>query len=544
MKKISLSYWQLILGSAAVFCAFFNFTFYTQVLAVYPISENFLFLGSISVVLMLATTLLLSILIWRKIYKISLFLFFFIASLAAYVMDSYGIVIDENMLLNILKTDVNESLDLVTPKLFIYLFGLFIIPVFVLSLVKIKELTWKGELKQKGIMILTCLIFTLLTIFGFGKNYATFFREHKPLRYYTNPSYWIYSTVKFGTSFLKSNEVIFNRFGTKSLISPHDKDRELIIIVVGETARRDRFSLNGYSKKTNPLLEKEADLVSFSNVTACGTSTAVSVPCMFSHYGRDEFSTDKAKSHENLLDVLIHTKDINVLWRDNNSDSKGVALRVAFEDYKTRATNTICDTECRDEGMLVGLQEHIDKVKEKDVVIVLHQMGNHGPAYYKRYPEKFEVFRPVCKTSELSKCSQEEIDNAYDNVILYTDYFLSKTIELLKKNSAKFNTAMLYVSDHGESLGENGIYLHSMPYMMAPKEQIEVPMLMWFGGEMKRETDYVKLHSILEKPFSHDNLFHTVLGMMEVEFDAYNPDLDILHGIHFQTIHPISKHNK
>lgn len=183
---------------------------------------------------------------------------------------------------------------------------------------------------------------------------------------------------------------------------------------------------------------------------------------------------------------------------------------------------------------MVGLQDYIDKVKEQDVLIVLHQMGNHGPAYYKRYPKEFEVFTPVCKTNELSKCTNEEISNAYDNAILYTDFFLSKVIEFLKANSHNFNTGMLYISDHGESLGENGVYLHSMPYMIAPKAQIEVPMIMWFGGHMARETNYVGLRRLINEPYSHDNIFHTILGMMEVKSSAYVPELDILHGIHIQ----------
>ena len=207
---------------------------------------------------------------------------------------------------------------------------------------------------------------------------------------------------------------------------------------------------------------------------------------------------------------------------------------------KTSSTNTVCDTECRDEGMLVGLQKHINEVKENDILIVLHQMGNHGPAYYKRYPKDFEIFKPVCVTSDLAKCSNEEIANAYDNAILYTDYFLSKVIALLKDNSVKFNTGMVYVSDHGESLGENGIYLHGLPYMMAPKEQKDIAMIMWFGGEMESETNYVLLKKRLNEPFSHDNIFHTILGMFEVESSVYKPEMDILNGIHVQ-INPTQK---
>ena len=300
-------------------------------------------------------------------------------------------------------------------------------------------------------------------------------------------------------------------------------------MVVGEAARADRFSLNGYSKETNPLLKQEKDVINFSNMYSCGTATAESVPCMFSIFDRADYDYKKGKSTENILDVLKNTNKVQILWRDNNSDSKGVALRVDFEDYRTSQTNTICDdVECRDEGMLVGLDEYIKKHKDKDILIVLHQMGNHGPAYYKRYPKEFEKFTPVCKTNQLEQCTQEEVSNAYDNAILYTDYFLSKVINFLKPYSNTHETAMLYMSDHGESLGENGIYLHGLPYFMAPDEQKHISSLIWFGDEFKNDMDMEKLNSYKNKQFSQDNLFHTLLGLFEVETGVYKKDMDIL----------------
>jgi lipid A ethanolaminephosphotransferase len=544
--KIKFSQTQLTLLISLFFTLFFNFSFFRKTLAVYPInSHNILFLMSLAVILFGAINLVLSLLIFlmnmllrlvrlKVIYKRFFLVIFFFATAAAYVMDSYSVVIDDTMLLNIMKTDSKETMDLLTWKLLFYFVFLFILPMLFIYKTKIEESTFKEELlaKLKTIGLSIVVIFAML--FSFGKFYASFFREQKPLRYYTNPTYWIYSTGKFGSNFFQNPNRTLEALGRNSVVPAQDKDRDLVILVVGETARRDKFSLNGNPHETNPLLKKE-NVISFTNVTSCGTSTAISVPCMFSHFGRGNFSVDNANSTENLLDVLSHTKAIDTLWRDNNSDSKGVAIRAKYEDFKTSATNTICDPECRDEGMLVGLQEHIDKVQKKDIFIVLHQMGNHGPAYYKRYPKRFEIFKPVCLTSELEKCTNEEIANTYDNAILYTDYFLSKVIELLKKNSKKFNTAMLYVSDHGESLGENGIYLHGLPYMMAPSEQKNIAMIMWFGGGMEKETNYVALRKNIDKPYSHDNVFHTVLGMFEVESSAYKPEMDILHGIHIQS---------
>jgi lipid A ethanolaminephosphotransferase len=310
--------------------------------------------------------------------------------------------------------------------------------------------------------------------------------------------------------------------------------KELVIMVVGEAARADRFSLNGYEKETNPLLKQE-EIINFSNMYSCGTSTAESVPCMFSIFGKADYDYKKGITTENILDVLNHTKDISVLWRDNNSDSKGVALRVDFQDYRTPATNTKCDEECRDVGMLVGLDEYIKQHKDQDILIVLHQMGNHGPAYYKRYPKEFEKFTPVCKTNQLEQCTQEEVSNAYDNAILYTDYFLSEVIKFLKPYSNEYETTMLYMSDHGESLGENGIYLHGLPYFMAPAEQKHIGSMMWFGdGKIKNELDLEKVNSLKNQSFSHDNLFHTLLGLFEVETQVYKKDMDILNNAHKQ----------
>ncbi len=543
--KNNFSQTKLIFLISLVFVVFYNFTFFGNIINVYPLnSHNIFFLTSIFINVFLATNLVLNILLFfvntlPKFFKINgvfkrfFSVLFFLAMMGAYVMDSYRVVIDETMFLNVFKTDAKESLDLLTPKLLIYFVLLFLLPTLILYKIKIEKVLLRTEIFSRLKSATASIIIILLLVLSFSKFYASFFREQKPLRYYANPTYWIFSLGKFSSGILKNPNQALEALGRNSFIPAHDIDRELIILVVGETARRDRFSLNGNKHETNPLLKQE-NVVSFTNVTSCGTSTAISVPCMFSHFGRKNFNSDKANSTENLLDVLQHTKEVNVLWRDNNSDSKGVANRAKFEDYKSSPPNTICDNECRDEGMLVGLQEYIDQVKEKDIVIVLHQMGNHGPAYYKRYPKNFEVFKPVCQTSELQNCTNEEIVNAYDNAILYTDYFLSKVIQLLKNNSTHFNTGMLYVSDHGESLGENGIYLHGLPYIMAPDEQKNVAMIMWFGGNMENETNYVALRKMANEPYSHDNVFHTILGMLDIESSAYDPKMDILHGIHIE----------
>lgn len=441
-------------------------------------------------------------------------------------MDTYDIVVDTHMIENIMQTDLHESMDLFSIGQVLYFLILGVLPSIVIYRLNLERLSFKAAIIEKLKTIGFTLGIIVVIIFGFSKFYTSFFREHKPLRLYTNPTYYLYSIEKYIQESFFHPITGLKHTGHDAKIPTPDTDRELIILVVGEAARWDHFSLNGYQRQTNPLLVKE-DIVNFSNFTSCGTETAVSVPCMFSYAGREKYDKEEALHTENVLDVLAQA-GINVLWRDNNSDSKGVAVRLPYEDYKTPEKNTMCeDGECRDEGMLVGLQEYIDAHPKGEIVIVLHQMGNHGPAYYKRYPKSFEKFSPVCKSNQLEQCTQSQITNAYDNAILYTDYFLSKVIGLLKANDEKFATAMFYVSDHGESLGENGLYLHGFPYAIAPEAQKHVPAVMWFGKQYEIKKEIVKRNA--SKAYNHDFLYHTMLGMLEVNTSIYRPELDILH---------------
>jgi len=443
-----------------------------------------------------------------------------VSAFTSYFMNTYAVVIDSDMIRNTLQTNVDESLDLFSLKLLIYIFFLGLIPSYYVYKIPLKNSSFKEALINKIKTIFISIIIILILLFSFSKFYTSFFREHKPLRYYTNPSYWIYSIGNYISKTLNSGPIVVKKTGLDAHIEQQSSEQpRLLIMVVGEASRADHFSLNGYDKETNPLLKQE-NIINFSNVSSCGTSTAHSVPCMFSIYDRDDYSYKKGIRKENVLDVLKHSKEVEILWRDNNSNSKGVAVRVPFEDYRTDKTNSKCDSvECRDEGMLVGLDEYITKHKNRNIIIVLHQMGNHGPAYYKRYPKAFEKFTPVCQTNQLEKCDKESISNAYDNAILYTDNFLSKTIHLLKKHNNSHQTAMIYMSDHGESLGENGLYLHGLPYMMAPDAQTHIGTVAWFE-ENKQLTQN-------PKEYSQDNLFHTLLGLFNVKTEVYKKEMDM-----------------
>jgi lipid A ethanolaminephosphotransferase len=304
----------------------------------------------------------------------------------------------------------------------------------------------------------------------------------------------------------------------------------LTVVIVGETARAQNFSLFGYGRKTNPMLEQVPDLLAFSNASSCGTETAASVPCMFSNLGRERFSIEEAAGRENVLDVVMRAGQ-DVLWRENQSGCKGVCRRVATETLTKATDPRFCaDGECHDEILVDGLEQRIANMRSGGV-IVLHMMGSHGPAYFKRVPENFLVFKPVCRTSQFSKCTSEELFNSYDNTIVYSDFILSKVIEVLDRSAkAGIDTAMFYVSDHGESLGEHGLYLHAMPYALAPEQQTHVPLLMWLseGTRASLDVDEACLAAAAKtQPVSHDNIFHTVLGLQGIRSRDYRGELDM-----------------
>jgi len=527
----SLSSSRLILLVSIFLIALANFAFFSNILEVYPLNlENSLFLLSLVILFCAATVFLLALLCFKYTIKPVIILILITSSFTAYFMDTYNVVIDESMIDNILKTDLNESMDLLSVKQFVYFLVLGLLPaLYVYKLKVVHPQGWRAAFIVRTKLLVLPVLTIVLCVVIFGGYYASFFREHKPLRLYSNPSYYLYSLVKTIGKFTIHASMPLLAIAQDAKIPASDIHRELVILVVGETVRADHFSLNGYQRQTTPLLEQE-NIFNFTDVWACGTSTATSVPCMFSIYGQSSFTKSKADSTENILDIL-HRAGVNVLWLDNNSSSKGVADRVAYESYKTSTNNNVCDDiECRDEGMLGNLQHYIDTHPQGDIFIVLHQMGNHGPAYYKRYPKRFEQFTPVCQTNQLEQCSNQEISNAYDNAILYTDYFLSQTIALLKKNDVQFESSMLYISDHGESLGESGLYLHGLPYLFAPDAQKKVPMVMWFSHSFDQddEIDMAQLTLKTTQKLSHDNLFHTILGLMEIETGVYDPALDIL----------------
>jgi lipid A ethanolaminephosphotransferase len=504
-------------------------------------NDNKWFLASLPLFVLCWLFGLLSLLSWGRATKAILGLLLVVSAAASYFMYSYGIVIDSSMLENIAQTDPAEATELLSWRMagwFLLFAGL---PILLISRVRLLQRGWKRELRGKlGGIALALLCIGAIAATSY-QSYSSLVRNHREIRLMLVPS----NVVAAAHSYLKHQfaaplklEVV----GADAYrLLPGGKPK-VMVVVVGETARAANFSLNGYARETNPELAARG-VINFEQASSCGTATAVSVPCMFQNVGRDGYKDSMANSREGLLDVLQRA-GVGVLWRDNNSGCKGACVREPYEDVSHIEVDALCDAgECHDEVLLNGLQAYLDSLNH-DAVIVLHMKGSHGPAYYKRYPAAFEKFTPVCKSNQLDRCQQAEIVNAYDNSLLYTDHVLAKTIDLLQHNSQRLDTGMLYLSDHGESLGENGIYLHGLPYAMAPSEQTHIPMLMWMSSGLEKRQGIAAscLEAKGKQPVSQDNLFHSVLGLMDVHTEAYHADLDLFRSCRPPTDGKYAKH--
>ncbi len=507
--RIVLSALFLFFSSSTVFIA--------KLLEVYGRqSGGLLFSASVITLFAVATVMFFLLICHGRLTRWILAFFMLAASQAGYYMAQYGVVIDVDMLDNAIQTNPAEFWGLVTPSLVWRTLLLGIVPAWLVLRADLRPVAFWKALKTRLLLLAGSLGICVLVVAPMTASYASFIREHKQVRLYVSPLYFTYSVARYANEHWFPKAPLVHQTvaaDVREIGDRQDHAKELIILVIGETARADRFALNGYARDTNPELRRQR-VLSFTNATSCGTATAVSVPCMFSALGRAHYSADEAKSHDNVLDVLARS-GVRILWRDNNSDSKGVAERVRYENFRSPQRNPVCDPECRDVGMLDGLQDFIRENQGHDILIVLHQMGSHGPEYYKRYPAAFEKFKPVCRSGELQACSKAELDNAYDNTILYTDHFLSRVIDFLKPYDRSHETAMLYVSDHGESLGERHMYLHGAPYAFAPDAQTHVPAVLWFGENFDYPFDVAQRHR--DRPVSHDDLFCSLLIAFERE---------------------------
>lgn len=487
------------------------------------------FIAALAIVLTGLINFLITLFSFKYIIKPLLVILLMCSAAASYFMESYGVMLDASMMQNILETNPAEATELLSAKFLLNMLVFGVLPSLIIIRTRILYRPLPREMLAKAANLLITFCVMTLTLFTIYKDFVSFGRNHNELRNLINPLNYIFAIKKYGQEHWEAQRPVVALGQDAHMISQWDKrgKKNLTILVLGETARASNFSLNGYAHNTNPKLASQ-DIINFTNTWSCGTATAVSVPCMFSNLGRENYTDDDAKHQENVLDVLQHA-GIKVSWRENSSGCKGVCARVETVEMSNFKDKKNCeDHECYDDILFENLQPYVDNLTG-DAVIVLHQQGSHGPTYHLRYPKEYAVFTPYCDSNQLEDCTQEEVVNVYDNTILYTDHVLNNVIEFLKRNESTFNTAMMYMSDHGESLGEEGLYLHGLPYFIAPDEQKHVPFIVWLSDQYAINAGIDKrcLKAHGNDQYSHDNLFHSMLGLMDVESATYKPELDV-----------------
>jgi lipid A ethanolaminephosphotransferase len=483
---------------------FFHLPFYTFVYnnVDYKSFNGILLIVSLIILMLVLNAFMFFLFVFlsRFLGKFLLVLFFIISAIAVYFVNTYSVIIDESMIGNVLNTKYEESSSFFSFKLLLYLILFGIVPSFYIVKAKITTI----PLKQFFITISLSLLFIIGLAFANASNWLWIDKNSKTLGGLAMP--WSY-TVNLSLFYIhesKKNE--------KEILLPNatikDNQKSVVVLIIGESARSQNFSLYGYSKNTNPLLSKISNLYHFK-ANSVATYTTAGVKGILEHTRTDDLYE--------ILPNYLFRNNVEVFWRTTNWGEPPIHI----EQYQNReALLPFCKSENSnyDEVLFAGIKEQILASKKNKILIVLHTSTSHGPTYSKKYPPQFEVFKPVCNSVELGKCSQTELINAYDNTIVYTDYILSNVIENLKQLK-QYNSTMIFISDHGESLGEKNLYMHGLPLSIAPKEQYEIPFIVWLSDSSKK----LKPNKIL----SQGHVFHSVLNFLKIESPIYNEDLNI-----------------
>ena len=474
--------------------------------------------------------LLLSVVLVRPFARPLLALLITITAFATYYMQRFGVYLDPTMLRNVIGTDPAEAGELFGWSMLPHLLVFGVLPLLLLWRMRVvRQPLGRALVLRLAVMVgaTLVLIAAMLPVF---QDFSALMRNHKAMRYLITPGNLVYSTARALGDGASEAQLARTPVGTDARLDTSWATRTkptLLVLAVGETARAASWGLNGYRRQTTPELAAR-EVINFPDVKACGTNTETSLPCMFAAVGRRDYDERRIRTSESLLHVL-NRAGFQVLWRDNQSGCKGVCDGLAEERLDDVKRLPLCDgSRCLDAALLEGL-DTVARDAQGNLVVVLHMLGNHGPAYHKRYPEAFRRFTPTCDTGELHQCTREQVVNAYDNALLYTDHVLAKTIGFLQSQSQRFDTALVFVSDHGESLGEKGLFLHGVPYAIATDEQTQVPMTWWLspGYAASFGLDTACLRREAAAARTHDHLFHTVLGLLQVHAREYEVGLDI-----------------
>ena len=524
----------LTLAVALFFILFLNMSLLRELVHIFSAFEelDYVFITTIFFFFLAVFNIVFTLLAIPRLEKPIFILLIIMSSIVNFAMYHYKIIFDPDMITNIVETDIAESSSYLNMSLIWWFILTAIFPSTAIAFITIKRTPILLDIGYKALSILASLLVIGVIALFFYKDYVYVARNNSHLRKQINPSYYLTSSFKYIKHTYFDEGLPYKQIG----LDAHQLDnknglKNLSIFIVGETARAQDYELNGYDRPTNSYTRNIKNLISFKNVRSCGTATAVSVPCMFSFQNKNNYSKKETEAQDNVIDVIARS-NYDVLWEENNSGCKGVCNHV--ETIKLEYDDRFCaNLTCTDDIFLKDLEGRIEKMSDNGGIIFLHIMGSHGPTYNERVPDSYKKFFPECDRSDLQNCSDVEIKNSYDNTILFTDYIVNRTIETLKNYEDQLNASLIYVSDHGESLGENGLYLHGLPYSVAPETQTTVPFFLWLSDN-KIKADNIDMTCLKEKAatnaISHDYISHSLLSLMNIKTKIYKEDLDIFKG--------------
>ncbi|PAF41106.1 sulfatase-like hydrolase/transferase [Helicobacter sp. 11S03491-1] len=524
MKKISqifsysFSYHWIIFIFSVVLVGLYNDSFWLKIYsyAMNNDGDGLFFLGIVFVSYVFILALAIELISLKISAKWIMSVLFVIAGLSQYYMKSYDITINKMIITSLFQTHLSEAKEFISVGLIGVLIGYILLPIGCLWIIRFKPiLSFVYGFYNKISIIGFYIIMIIGIYFWQGGNIIFAFKSSKIIIYTLNPIAPIRSGIDYALD-ISQPKPEFTHVGLDAKLDNFHK--KIFVLVIGESARGANYFLNGYSRDTNPYTKKLDSLVNFTNFYSCGVITAISIPCMLTNYTHQTYKKrDQSLYIDNILDITQRV-GYETYWISNNGGPciGDVCDRIKHISYYNDGR--------LDAAMLEEIKNTIKNAQNNSFIVVnLH--GSHGANYYKRYSKDFEIFTPVCENQELQKCKQQDIVNAYDNSIVYTDYFIYQIVTMLKTKK-NFSVGMWYLSDHGESLGEYGQYMHGgMPYFLAPDVQKHIPSMIWFGEGF--EEDYKKSVAKKDKLLNQDYLFHTLLHLLDIQTSAYQKNLDI-----------------
>jgi len=525
----------LCLLAAFYLASALNLGFWEKIAEIYAAGDSISLPVLLTVPLALTALLNLALLPLsaRRLIKPVLTFIILTAALFNYAMFHYGVIFDDNMFANVVQTDIGESSSYLSATFIIELALMAALPLALLWIVPLQKLSIKKAVWQRGLSAVLSVALVAGIAAAHFDDYAAVGRNNKTLRKVINPVYPYKQAYKYIHETYFDDPVAYRELAQDIKRKDAGRPPRLIVMVLGETQRGMNYSLNGYERPTNPYTEK-LGVTSFRHVRSYGTATTISVPYMFSLTPENAYDADIEPHQDNVIDAIARS-GAYMSWLDNDSGCKGVCKKIETRNLREEYTgNTeLCPHKgsCYDAVFIETLGKMLENPIEKDTVITLHVMGSHGPSYWQRYPDAFRVFTPDCPQNDIQNCERQALVNTYDNTIVYSDYVLSEIIELIKTRQPQTDSSMIFMSDHGESLGEKGIYLHGMPRSIAPAEQHHVPFIVWMSDSLRtREgmntTCLARIAA--ETKIDNANLSSTLLGIMGLETKLYDPARDYL----------------